>query len=202
MRDAFLFIRHGETDYNRRGLRCGGDVDIPLTAMGEAQARMAGAQLLTEGLLPDAIFVSPLCRTRQTAAILAEVLGFTDPLIPHEGLRERRLGAWNGLSVLETQPWFDAQQTPPGGESEAAFRSRLERAMVDILVRPYRLPLLVGSKGVARIFVALTGGGRTTPVGNAEVVRFPRVVLPLFTGEAEEGSARRTPQAATAIGAR
>lgn len=179
MLDAFLFIRHGETDYNRRGLRCGGDVDIPLTGVGEAQARAAGDQMRAEGLMPDAIFVSPLQRTRQTAEILAAALGFTDPLIPHEGLRERRLGEWNGKPVAETQPWFDAKLTPPGGESEAAFRTRLERALVDILVRPHRLPLLVGSKGVARIFVSLTGGARTTPVGNAEVVRFPRAVLPM-----------------------
>ncbi len=179
MHDAFLFIRHGGTDYNRQGLRCGGDVDIPLTAVGVAQARTAGELLRAEGLKPDAIFVSPLQRTRQTAEILADALGFTEPLIPHDGLRERRLGEWNGKSVTETQTWFDAQQTPPGGESETAFRTRLERALVDILVRPHRLPLLVGSKGVARIFVSLTGGARTTPVGNAEVVRFPRVVLPM-----------------------
>ncbi|KJV10577.1 hypothetical protein VZ95_03985 [Elstera litoralis] len=183
MSDAFLFIRHGETDYNRRGVRCGGDIDIPLTAQGAAQAKAAAEQLLADGLRPDAIFVSPLQRTRRTAEILAETLGFTEPLIPHEGLRERRLGDWNGQPIADTQAWFDAKLTPPGGESETAFRTRLERALVDILVRPYRLPLLVGSKGVARIFVELTGGARTAPVGNAEVVRFPRVVLPRLATE-------------------
>lgn len=184
MSDAFLFIRHGETDYNRRGVRCGGDIDIPLTQHGESQAKAAAEKLLAEGLRPDAIFVSPLQRTRRTAEILAETLRFTEPLIPHAGLLERRLGAWNGQPIAETQPWFDAKLTPPGGESETAFRTRLERALVDILVRPYRLPLLVGSKGVARIFVDLTGGTRAAPLGNAEVVRFPRVVLPRLAPEA------------------
>ena len=39
---ALLFMRHGETEFNRRKVRCGGDVDIPLTELGEAQARAAG----------------------------------------------------------------------------------------------------------------------------------------------------------------
>jgi bisphosphoglycerate-dependent phosphoglycerate mutase len=117
MSDAFLFIRpgfirHGETDYNRRGLRCGGDIGIPLTDTGADQAKAAAEQLLVDGLRPDAIFVSPLRRTRQTADILANILGFTDSLIPHEGLRERRLGAWNGQPIAETQAWFDAKLTP------------------------------------------------------------------------------------------
>ncbi len=36
----FYFVRHGVTDLNFRGLRCGGDLDVPLTDIGCDQAFM------------------------------------------------------------------------------------------------------------------------------------------------------------------
>lgn len=169
--DRILFIRHGETDHNRRGVRCGGDVDVPLTARGEAQARAAGERLAALGEPIDAILASPLLRTRRTAELVRDALGPL-PLAFHEGLIERRLGAWNGLGIAETQPRFDAGEAPPGGEGEEAFRARVAAALADILGSGHRLPLIVGSKGVARILGLLAGGSPRPPAGNAEILRF------------------------------
>lgn len=172
MTETFLFIRHGETDYNRRHVRCGGDVDIPLTAAGEEQAQQAGRLLGRDYPGIDAILASPLQRTRRTAALVWAELAAEVPLMLHEGLIERRLGTWNGLSIDATQAELAAGVTPPGGEGEAEFRARVAATLTDILGRRHRLPLLVGSKGVGRVIGLLLGTARGTPVGNAEVLRF------------------------------
>lgn len=167
-----LFVRHGETDYNRRHVRCGGDVDIPLTPHGEAQARLAGAGLRLGALLPDIILTSPLQRTRRTAELIAAILG-ADPVIEMvDGLCERRLGEWNGLPITDTQPWLDAGMDPPGGESESAFLARIRTTVSEILARDAGLPLLVASKGVARALTLLTGLPAGAPAGNAEILHF------------------------------
>lgn len=168
---AVLFVRHGETAYNRQHVRCGGDVDIPLTETGEAQARAAAAQLRGLPDSIDAIIASPLQRTRRTAEIIQQELGF-GPLVFHDGLIERRMGEWNGKSIADTQPLLDAGEPPPGGECEAAFRQRVRGTLLDILGRGGRLPLLVASKGVGRVLGILTGSGPSGPAGNAEVIRF------------------------------
>lgn len=165
-----LFVRHGETEYNRRHVRCGGDVDIPLTTEGERQAWAAGEQAHAGFPGIDAILASPLQRTLHTAAIIADRLGGR-PVIRHEGLRERRLGAWNGLPIEETQPLLDAGACPPGGESEAEFRQRVSSALADILSRGDALPLLVSSKGVGRILGLIAGDRRWTPAANGEIRR-------------------------------
>jgi len=169
-----LFIRHGETDYNRRHVRCGGDVDIPLTEHGERQARQAAETLRAYATRIDAIVTSPLRRTLRTAELVQKTLGpsCSCPLAIHEGLIERRLGAWNGLDIAATQPLLDAGEPPPGGEPEDTFRVRIRQALADILGHSYRLPLLVASKGVARVIGILSGTGPTAPAGNAEVLPF------------------------------
>jgi len=174
----FLFMRHGETDYNRRGVRCGGDVDIPLTAKGEEQAAAAARRILADWPDIDVILAGPLLRTRRTAQIVSDALGGR-PVILHDGLLERRLGAWNGLGIEATQADLSAGITPPGGEAEEAFRARVADALSDILGRGHRLPLLVGSKGVGRVTALLMGDARPA-MGNAEVAdyRVPADFLP------------------------
>lgn len=170
-RRALLFVRHGETEYNRCHRRCGGDVDIALTEQGIAQARQAGQRLRTQPDKIDAIIASPLLRTRRTAElILAEISPC--PLLYHDGLIERRLGAWNGLDITASQAFFDAGLPPPGGEAEEVFRARIRQTVADILALPYRLPLLVASKGVARVLALFGGSATPTPANNAEIIRF------------------------------
>lgn len=169
---AILFVRHGETEYNRRHVRCGGDIDIPLTENGETQAAIAAEQLRHRAPDIDAVFLSPLLRTRRTAEIIHAGIGATCPFIVHPGLTERRLGAWNGMDIAASQPLFDAGQTPPGGETEEFFRARIGNTLADILAHSCRLPLVVASKGVARVLGILAGAGVSRPAGNAEVIRF------------------------------
>lgn len=181
-RQAFVFVRHGETDYNRRHVRCGGDVDVPLTPLGEHQAREAGRSLRESGHSIDAIIAGPLSRTVRTALIIAESLSGR-PLFLHRGLVERRLGQWNGLPIDETQPMLEAGIPPPGGETEEEFRCRIRSTLAEISACGCRLPLLVSSKGVARVLLALSGGGSGSPFGNADFRRFD-----LWVGAADAAS--------------
>src|ERR1700722_20172430 len=86
-RIPFWFLRHGETDWNARGISQG-NVDIPLNPTGLAQARSAAQRLRNRGIAT--IMCSPLSRARVTAEIVAEALSL--PLQNDDGLREVRFG--------------------------------------------------------------------------------------------------------------
>ena len=86
-------IRHGATAWSR-DLRHTGRTDVPLTEIGEAQARIAGQELA--GVTPGLVLCSPLSRSRRTA----ELAGlhpdeFTDDLL------EWDYGSWEGRTTRE-----------------------------------------------------------------------------------------------------
>jgi phosphohistidine phosphatase len=66
----------------------------PLSEKGRRQAERLGRLLAAAGFVPDAVLTSPLARARQTAEIVADLLGV--------GVRlEPRLGVMVDLPVLE-----------------------------------------------------------------------------------------------------
>ncbi len=100
--DRFYFLRHGQTDHNRKRI-CQGQTDIPLNATGLAQANEA-ASLLTE-VKPVAMTSSDLSRVRQTAEPVAERLGLEVAI--DVNLRERGFGIYED-KVIEGHLWsFD-----------------------------------------------------------------------------------------------
>jgi probable phosphoglycerate mutase len=168
---TFYFVRHGYTEPNFRGYRCGGDVDVPMMDIGCDQSYLLAKQIERMNLRVGVIVSASLVRTRQTASIISGVLGSL-PVEIEPLLNERRLGQWNHRPVSETEPWLAAGQTPPGGESEEDFRKRVGAALEKL--RPYldRRPLIVSSKGVGRVMNLLLGGQGRMAVGNAEIVEF------------------------------
>jgi len=118
-----LLARHGETRWNAEG-RYQGQRDIPLSEVGEAQARLLGERL-REVDVTRAV-ASPLSRARRTAELAlgeprAAQLRFDD------GLQEIAHGEWEGLLASEIgardpdrlRAWREAPETVlmPGGES-------------------------------------------------------------------------------------
>ncbi len=124
-RQAFWFLRHGETDWNAQNLSQG-NVDIPLNAAGLAQARAAA--LLLEGRGIRSIVASPLSRAQVTAEIVAERLGL--PVTIEPGLREVSFGVQEGQPMGD---WFDGwvagHHTPDQAESFANLQARAVAAM-------------------------------------------------------------------------
>ena len=168
---TLFFVRHGITEPNFRGFRCGGDLDIPMMDIGCDQAYLLAKQIEKMNLRIGVIVAGSLIRTRQTASIISGVLG-TVPIEVEPLLNERKLGQWNNRPIAETEDMLKSGVTPPGGESEEQFKARVALAFERL--RPYleRRPLLVSSKGVGRILNAMLGGTERMAVANGEIVEF------------------------------
>ena len=125
-----LFIRHGETDWNRQQ-RFQGQSDVPLNATGVLQAARLAARL--EGDVHEGFFTSDLRRARQTAAPLA--VAWKREAVPLPGLREQHFGLLEGLTapaIKARHPdlwarWVahDGDFALPGGESLVQFHRRV-----------------------------------------------------------------------------
>lgn len=168
---TMYFVRHGVTEPNFRGLRCGGDLDIPLMDIGCDQAYLLAKQIEKMNLGIGVIVAGSLIRTRQTASIISAVLGNV-PVEVEPLVNERRLGQWNNRPIAETEAQLAARVTPPGGESEEEFTARVGRALEALRPHLDRRPLLVSSKGVGRVMNMLLGGEGRMQVGNGEIVEF------------------------------
>jgi probable phosphoglycerate mutase len=122
---AFLYLRHGETDWNAAGLSQG-NVDTPLNANGIAQARAAALLLRNRGI--RTIVSSPLSRARDTAQAAADALGL--PVAFDDGLREVAFGRQEGQPMVA---WFDewvaGRYTPEDAESFSTLRTRAVAAI-------------------------------------------------------------------------
>ena len=116
----FWFLRHGETDWNARGISQG-NVDIPLNATGLAQARAAADKLRNRGIAT--IVSSPLSRARVTAEFVGDALDL--PVAIDPDLREVAFGVQEGKPMSDWFPdWISGSFTPQGAESFAALRRR------------------------------------------------------------------------------
>ena len=134
-----LFIRHGETDWNRRAC-FQGQLDVPLNATGHAQAARLAARLAGER--PDALLVSDLLRARQTAAPLALAWGLRP--VPTAGFREQAFGIFEGLDFPTIKQrhaalwprWVEQAADfalPGGGESMDRFSARVLAALSEVI---------------------------------------------------------------------
>ena len=166
-----IFVRHGATEPNLAGLRCGGDLDVPLTELGRRQAAETG-QRLRELEVPVGVIVSSdLQRTRETAQLIALALPGVQVVI-EPGFAERHLGGWNLQPIADTEAALASGATPPGGESNEAFMGRIAQAAQALLPRMNQRPLLVASKGVARALGELLGHPARHGLGNGELAHF------------------------------
>jgi broad specificity phosphatase PhoE len=124
-RIPFWFLRHGETDWNARGISQG-NVDIPLNATGLAQARSAAQKLRHRGIA--SIVASPLSRALVTAEIAGAALGLSVGI--DADLREVSFGVQEGQAMSGWfADWVAARFTPDGAESFAALRRRAVSAI-------------------------------------------------------------------------
>jgi len=124
-RIPFWFLRHGETDWNARGISQG-NVDIPLNATGLAQARSAAERLRHRGIA--SIVASPLSRARVTAEIAGEALGL--PVAVDADLREVSFGVQEGQAMSGWfADWVAGSFTPDGAESFPQLRRRAVAAI-------------------------------------------------------------------------
>jgi broad specificity phosphatase PhoE len=155
-------VRHGESAGNvaRDAAHAAGaerielshrDVDIPLSPLGEDQARALGrwfASAVPDDR-PDALLVSPYIRARQTLDLFRAQGGATgdDPVGIDERLREKEFGILDGLTTSGVASVYPDQaefrrilgkfyHRPPGGESWCDVIFRL-RSLMDTIALHY-----------------------------------------------------------------
>lgn len=158
MTTRILLVRHGESEWNAAG-RWQGWADAPLSELGQQQAVEAA-----EGVgAVDAVFSSDLSRAADTARIISELIG-VGPVLTLEGLRERDVGEWSGLTRKEIgERWPETLEAwgrgemppPPGGESNEAIITRVLDALRSIARDwPHAEVLAVSHGGVIRLLEA------------------------------------------------
>jgi ribonuclease H / adenosylcobalamin/alpha-ribazole phosphatase len=142
-------LRHGQTEHTPER-RFSGRNDLPLSRIGRREAEDAAERLAGLGI--DAIVASPLARTRETAEIVADVLGL--PVEFDDDLVELDFGDLEGLTLEEAKVKHplavrrfgsDVTVAAPGGESVADVSARVARAGRRILSRHAGRTVLVVS---------------------------------------------------------
>jgi probable phosphoglycerate mutase len=135
-----LLVRHGVTSSTGKVLP-GRAKGLHLSETGIAQAETAATRIADLSKQPTALYVSPLERTRETAAPIARALGLKAQI--HRGLIECDFGDWTGaqLSALQKKPeWRTVQTAPsafrfPNGESFTDMQRRIWDALCEIAER-------------------------------------------------------------------
>lgn len=186
-----LLARHGETPWNAEG-RYQGQIDIPLSPVGEAQARALGERL--KDVRIDRAVASPLSRAQATARFALgaerENLLLTEP-----DLQEIAHGEWEGLLASEIQEkdparlraWREEPDTVlmPGGES---LRQVLDRSWRGLSAAMAGLGeedtlLVVAHDAVNRVILCRILG---LPIGKLWTFRQAPTTLNLLEGDSPD----------------
>ncbi|WP_120496891.1 histidine phosphatase family protein [Kiloniella sp. EL199] len=137
----FYYIRHGQTDWNAKGLMQG-FTDIPLNETGRKQAYEAAEAIKQVKI--QTICASPLERALETAQILNKVLNCEIVII--DDLKEAGFGSQEGLVDNGWfEDWKDGVFTPEGAETRQKFIQRATNAVNEAINRPG--PVLIAAHG-------------------------------------------------------
>jgi 2,3-bisphosphoglycerate-dependent phosphoglycerate mutase len=165
-----LLLRHGETTPVRNGVAVPlleGQSNPDLDPVGVDEARRAADRLAAEDVA--AIYVTPLVRTHQTAAPLAERLGLEPVVEPR--LIEVHLGEWEGgeyrrrmaekdpiaLRIVEEQRW----DVIPGAEPMDRFAARVREGIEAVAAaHPDQTVVVVSHGGTIGEALAEAAGSR------------------------------------------
>ena len=186
-----LLARHGETPWNAEG-RYQGQIDIPLSPVGEAQARALGERL--KDVRIDRAVASPLSRAQATARFALgparEGMLLTEP-----DLQEIAHGEWEGLLASEIQEkdparlraWREEPDTVlmPGGESLRQVLDRSWRGLANAMagLGDEDTLLVVAHDAVNRVILCRILG---LPIGKLWTVRQAPTTLNLLEGDSPD----------------
>jgi len=105
-----VLLRHGESDWNAKGLFTGW-VDVGLSDKGAEEAAYGGRLIAEAGLAPEVVHTSVLTRAIQTANIALEAADLLWlPVQRSWRLNERHYGALQGKDKAQTREEFGEEQ--------------------------------------------------------------------------------------------
>lgn len=120
--NTYILIRHGEAESNATGFSSTKkEAKNPLTPLGKEQVKAAALKLA--GRKIDLILSSPFERTKVTAEIIAEGIGYESTAIAYDDrLGEVQLGVLDGATMDEYHAFLGKEsnwgsKSPDGGES-------------------------------------------------------------------------------------
>jgi probable phosphoglycerate mutase len=153
-------VRHGATVVGGED-RFAGEIDVPLSDIGRAQARALGARLAAEPL--DAVYASPLGRALETARLVAAPHG--REVVRREELREVSHGHWEGKTRAEVEDLYPLEYSrwesdpfsfaPEGGETGVAVTARALPVLLEIVAsHSGGRVLVVSHKATIRLLVS------------------------------------------------
>ena len=128
--NTFFLVRHGQSENNVLGIE---NSDITkqyhLTEHGKEEVRQVAGKLKSKGA--DVIFSSPLLRTKETAEIIADALGYQkSQIIYDDRIRDIHFGVLEGKTYKEYEAFWEEHhqrfiKRPEGGENYADLRVRV-----------------------------------------------------------------------------
>ena len=177
----FVIVRHGNTfAADEKPRRIGARTDLPLTEAGRTQARALGALFAENGWRFTRTLVSPLSRTRATAALILEHQAAPPPPEvcdwlseidhgPDENQSEEAVMARIGKEALAA--WDERAEAPPGWLVDGDVRKAAWR---ELFAAPPRTDptLIVTSNGAAR-FALLSDPALATAVSELPSLKLP-----------------------------
>jgi broad specificity phosphatase PhoE len=177
-----ILVRHGQTRSNVDHII---DTRVPgpgLTDLGRREAAALPDALRADRI--DAIFASPLIRTQQTAAPLAENRGH--PVKVRDGIREIEAGDFEGKNdrasvhdfVSTEFAWVrgDLDRRMPGAESGAETLARFDGVVAEAYAAAYASVVLVSHGSIIRTWSGARADNiddrfvRLNPLNNTGVV--------------------------------
>lgn len=179
------FLRHGQTPLSRENRFCGSGTDAPLTEDGLEMARAFWEFYRSEQW--NAIYHSPLERTRVTAEIIAK----GTPILCDDRLTEIFYGDWESKTVEEVSNEYHDEHVswtadpawypPTGGEAATSVANRVLSAIADIrsefedgkvLIVSHKATIRIALCGLVGIDVGRYRYRLACPVGSVNVVEF------------------------------
>ncbi len=201
---TIVMVRHGQTEMTRaHGYSGSGEPGPPLDETGRQQAVDAaalvehiGQDLWDDVEYPSLVIASPMVRTQETGAIVAERLGL--PLETDAAFQEANFGDWQGLTDHEIErrwpgllvPWHTTGRVRPpgpGGESGAdgGARGRARPAPLQALGGP-RTVVVVSHAVAIRAMVGVGMGAQPGSWSQLRVAPGSVSILRLFSDRRDE----------------
>lgn len=154
--NTIYLVRHGENKANITKEFSYKKVNYPLTPKGVIQAQQTAEYFLDKHI--DAIYTSPLKRTRETAQIIGQALGL-EPIVK-EQFREVNVGSLEGMPPTKENwrlhntilmSWFAGKPETffPEGENLLMLRARMLDGLRQVVQeQPDKNVIIVGHGGI------------------------------------------------------
>lgn len=196
-----VLVRHGQTAMTvSRGYSGSSEPGPSLDEHGRAQAAAAaalvdrvGRDLWGDVEYPSEVVASPMVRTQETAAVVAQRLGL--PVRTDAAFQEADFGQWQGLTAEQIEerwpgllePWHtDGRVRPPAGESIADVGVRLRRGLDSLRAGGPRTVVVVSHAVAIRAALGVTMGADPGTWSQLRVAPASVSIVRLFADRRDE----------------